>query len=260
MFDKLQAAIRRGPREVRMHGTGTGPDPDPPEVRERFQEELELAERIARRITRSMGRAVQFDDLLSAAREGLLDAARKYDQSRGTSFRAYANVRIRGSVLDSLRRMGPLPYALFGRLGAVEAAASVSEEEAKRVSPNNGFGTEPIDPEKRLNDHLADLATAALLGFGKGACDADMVAAPDGDLNPEEAFAEAESLDRVRQAIEKLPTDYACVIRYYYFENCSLEATAEKLGVSTSWACRVHARAIASLTKLLTNTDEDSFY
>ncbi len=231
------------------------PGPDSPEVLERFHEELSLAGLVAKQIGRALGAAVQFDDLLSAAREGLLDAARKYDTTRGIPFRSYANARIRGSIIDNLRRMGPLPRGVYARLGAIEATTTLSEEEAKRSYRKNGFSTEGVDAEKRLGDHLASLATAALVGFAKNDCDSAMDAVPDGYLNPEEAFAEAELLDQIRQAIKKLPTDYACVIRYYYFENCSLETTAQRLDMSVSWACRVHARAMVMLIKLVKNTD-----
>ncbi len=88
---------------------------------------------------------------------------------------------------------------------------------------------------------------------GRDGIDPATVAIPDHYLNPEEAFAEAELLDRVRQAVEQLPEDYACVIRYYYFENLSLEVIAQKLDISVSWACRVHARAITMLNKFLKN-------
>ena len=101
-----------------MQGEPTPPAVEPPEVLERFNEELGLADIIAKQMVRSTKGAVPFDDLLSAAREGLFDAARKFDASRQVPFRAYANSRIRGSVLDSLRRMGPLPRGLYARLRA----------------------------------------------------------------------------------------------------------------------------------------------
>ncbi len=206
-----------------MQGEPSQPAVDPPEVLERFNAELRLAETIAKHMARSIGGAVPFDDLLSAAREGLFDAARKFDASRQVPFGAYANPRIRGAIVDSLRKMGPLPRNLYARISAHEAVNALSEVEAQTAFRNDNGTTEPAAAEKRLNDHLADLATAAVMGFAKEGSDSEPATEV---LNPEEALLQAELFDRMRQFIDKLPQDYACVIRYYYFENCSLEVTA----------------------------------
>jgi len=238
-----------------MQGEPTPPAVEPPEVLERFNEELDLADIIAKQMVRSTKGAVPFDDLLSAAREGLFDAARKFDASRQVPFRAYANSRIRGSVLDSLRRMGPLPRGLYARLRAHEAVNALSEHEARIAFRDNEAEPEPAAAEERLNDHLADLATAAVIGFSKDGTLA-LADTPADTLDPEEALAQAEFSSKIGQIIETLPRDYACVIRHYYFENCSLEVTAERMKISVSWACRVHARAIATLGKLLKASSE----
>lgn len=249
-FARQPGSIRGPHRASNMQGEPSEPAVDPPEVLERFNAELSLAETIAKHMARSIGGAVPFDDLLSAAREGLFDAARKFDTSRQVPFGAYANSRIRGAIVDSLRKMGPLPRSLYARISAYEAVDALSQVEAQAAFRKNNGAAEPAAAEKRLNDHLADLATAAVMGFAKDSPDSVADAASE-LLNPEEALAQAELFDQMRQLIDKLPQDYACVIRYYYFENRSLEVTAEKMQMSVSWACRVHARAIAALGKLL---------
>ena len=73
---------------------------DESEALRRFEETLELVEIVARQIGRLIGGAVELDDLRSFGREGLLDAARRYDPTRGVPFRAYANYRVRGAIYD----------------------------------------------------------------------------------------------------------------------------------------------------------------
>jgi RNA polymerase sigma factor FliA len=226
----------------------SGEQPDPPEVLERFHQELGLADLVARQISLSLRPAVQFDDALSAAREGLLEAARRFDGKRGTPFRAYANARIRGSIIDHVRKTGPLPRSLYLELCALEAATQLSEEQAKRPRNSRSASTQE-GPEKRLNDHLACLATASILGFSRDCSDTNTDNVPNEELDPEEALLEAELFERVREAVSRLPQDYACIIQMYYFENCSMEVMAGRMNLSVSWTSRLHARAIAMLTE-----------
>ena len=79
------------------------PTADAPDVLARFEGELDLVEIIARQVARTMGSVVELDDLRSFGREGLLDAARKFDGARGVPFRAYANFRVRGAIIDGIR-------------------------------------------------------------------------------------------------------------------------------------------------------------
>jgi RNA polymerase sigma factor FliA len=231
-----------------MSGEQPIQQPDPPEVLERFHQELGLAQLVARQIGSSLGAAVQFDEVLSAAREGLLGAARKFDCNRGSSFRKYANARIRGSIIDHLRKTGPLPRSLYLELGALEAAMLQSEEQAKRPRNSRSAPTKE-GPERRLNDHLACLATASILGFSRDGCDTDTDTVPDELLDPEQALLEAELFEQVREAVRRLPQDYASIIQMYYFENYSMEMMAERMNFSVSWTSRLHARAIAQLTE-----------
>ena len=231
-----------------MSGEQPIQQPDPPEVLDRFHEQLDLARLVAQQISLSLGAAVQFDDVLSAAREGLLDAARRFDGKRGVAFRRYANARIRGSIIDNVRKTGPLSRRLYAQLGALESATQLSEEQAKRPRNSRSASTKE-GPERRLNDHLACLATASMLGFSRDACESATESIADELLDPERVLLEAEFFGQVRAAISRLPQDYACVIQMYYFEDCSMEVMARRMNLSVSWTSRLHANAIAKLTE-----------
>src|SRR5215204_2093142 len=110
----------------------TLPDADSPDVLERFHSQLDLVQIIARQLSRSI-RGVDYDDLLSAGREGLLDAARRFEPARGIPFRAYANFRVRGAIIDGVRQMSALSRRAYERLSALEAATLVSEGEAEHA-------------------------------------------------------------------------------------------------------------------------------
>ena len=103
---------------------------DSTEARERFHACLELVDIVARQIAKRLTFFVELDELLSSGREGLLDAARRYDPSRGVPFRAYANFRVQGAIYDGLRRTAGLPGALSS--GSPPSRPRPSRAKAKR--------------------------------------------------------------------------------------------------------------------------------
>lgn len=219
---------------------------DPPDVLERFHAQLSLVDIIAAQIARSIGKAVEFDDLLSAGREGLLDAARRFDETRGVPFRAFANLRVRGAVIDSIRRQSPLSRKARERLDAHEAAYVVSDGEVGashgQLPPAGG-----VTAEQQFAEQLASMATAAALAMSSKAAGSWPLSSDESET-PEEQLSQAELFDLLRRNIDELHADEAAVIRAYYFESKSFSELAEDLNFSKSWACRLHTRAIQRLT------------
>jgi len=226
---------------------------DSPEVLERFHGALDLVEIIARQVRRSLGAGVELDDLVSYGREGLLDAARRFDPTRGVPFRAYANFRVRGAVVDGVRATARLPRRVHERLRALDGARQVSEgvaEDTLGALPAPGSSA---DAERALTAHLAAMATAMAVGLvaqpGRG--EEGEFTSVDARESPEEAMARAELLAKVQTAIETLPKDEAELVRRHYLEGERFDRVAADLGLSKSWASRLHARAIGRLTKRL---------
>jgi RNA polymerase sigma factor for flagellar operon FliA len=220
---------------------------DSPEVLERFHTTLELVEIIARQVGRGLGSGVELAELLSFGREGLLDAARRFDADRGVPFRAYASFRIRGAIIDGVRTSARLPRRAHERLRAMEAALHFSEGRAEDALTSSGM--KPADAEAALADHLAGMASAMALG---------LVAPREGseaeaDLgeSPEAALARAQLLKRVREAIEELEHAERELVRRHYLEGERFDHVAAELGLSKSWASRLHTRAIGRLSKRL---------
>ncbi|HEX3598093.1 MAG TPA: sigma-70 family RNA polymerase sigma factor [Polyangiaceae bacterium] len=226
---------------------------DSPEVLERFHGALDLVEIIARQVRRSLGAGVELDDLVSYGREGLLDAARRFDAARGVPFRAYANFRVRGAVVDGVRATARLPRRVHERLRALDFAREVSEssaEDALGAPPAPGG---PADAERALATHLAAMATAMAVGLvaeaGRG--DDGELTTVDARDTPEEALGRAELLAKVQDAILTLPKEEAELVRRHYLEGERFDRVATDLGLSKSWASRLHTRAIGRLTKRL---------
>ena len=220
--------------------------PDSPEVLERFHAELSLVEIVAAQIARSIGSSIEFDDLIGAGREGLLDAARRFEPARGVPFRSYANFRVRGAILDGVRQLSLLPRRAYERMAALEAAASVSEGEAEHAFAV-GSALNPSAADDALAEHLSAIAMAAAVGIAREA----RGEASDDDDSPEVALGRAELIQVVRSAIAELSNDEGELVRRHYLEGERLEDIGRDLGMSKSWASRLHTRAVARLAKRL---------
>lgn len=224
---------------------------DAPEVLERFHAALDIVDRIANQTARSLGSSVEKDELLAFGREGLLDAARRFDATRQVPFRAYATYRVRGAMFDGVRKNSRLSRNMHQKLCALEAARATSEGAADvgvKVMTDDDAAVEVA-----FDEHLASLATAVSVSFVvevvRGVNVGREAVAP--EPTAEEAYARAELLQLVAGALDKLHPDESSILRRFYLDGERMEDIAVSMRMHKSWASRIHTRAIARLTKRL---------
>ena len=218
---------------------------DSPEVLQRIATEIELVEMISRQLGRQLGRQIDGEDLRSAGREGLLQASRSFDEAQGVPFRRWANVRIRGAMLDFVRRQSGLPRRVYKRVRALAAAERIHEVSAEE---RPSAAAEAADLQ--LDEQLAKSATAMALGF-LSMRSLDSVDVKDDVESPEEHAARAEMLAVLKREIAKQPDAERTLLERHYFDDMTFEDAAREIGLSKSWASRLHARAIENLGKSL---------
>jgi RNA polymerase sigma factor for flagellar operon FliA len=221
---------------------------DSPDILARFHAELHLVDIVARQLARTIGPAATLDDLVSFGREGLLHASRSFDASRGVPFRRWANLRIKGAMIDGVRTWGNLPRRVYRELRGLEAGdrmlAEYDEEDA--ASP----ATTPEAADARLTSYLAGIATAIAVGT-MVAAPRDNVSPEGRDVTPEDLLGDAEMLARVKEVVAQLPEQERTIVERHYFGGEQLDEAAAALGLSKSWGSRLHARAIESITRAL---------
>ena len=229
------------------------PPEDSKEVLERFHSHMDLVDLIARQLARELGRSAELDDLRAMGHQGLLEAARRFDEGRGVTFRRFANYRVRGAMLDGVRKSAPIPRRAHARIRALEAALLVAETKAEDASSGSLASADPRVSEQKLTEHLADMATAMAVGLlaTPALGDEGEPSAVDTTLSPEEAVAEAELRKIVIDALEELPSEERELVRRHYLEGERFDHVAASLGLSKSWGSRLHTRAVARLTKRL---------
>ncbi len=203
---------------------------------------LDLVERIARQLSRRLGAWLDYDELLSAGREGLFDAARRFEHDRGAPFHAYASVRVRGAMLDSARRMAGLPRRTYAR--AVHAIPLAPAADTGEPGSCSRLKT-PADHRSEAAV-LARAATVTILSTLTALEEARGAAVTQ---DPESALERAQLLALIQSGIRSLRGDEAVLVRRHYFDGERLDDIATSLGITVSWASRILSRAVARLTR-----------
>lgn len=181
-------------------------------------EHLHLVQRVVRRLARRLPRCVATDDLMGAGTLGLIDAVNRYDHSRAASFQAYAEIRIRGAILDYLRVMDWLPRSTRATVKAGTSDAAVVSVEDVR---DDGF----------------DTFVAAL-------------------PLPSSAVERSERKERLAQAIRQLPPRDRELLSLYYVEDLTLKQIGEVMKITESRVCQLHAAAVDRLRRQLADDVE----
>lgn len=228
----------------------------PEERDKRILEFYPLVRMIAARLARRLSGMVELDELTSIGVLGLIEALDRYDPTRGVPFKAFAEIRIRGAMVDSLREADHVPRSVRERLADLEAAQS-----ALRAR----LGREPTGEETAAHLRLTPSAYNALrvrldirrpvslewlLTESSAGTLGDHGTSP--DPTPEEAWLDEETSEEVKAAITRLPRKERAVIRAYYFEEAPLKKIGGELGVTESRISQLRGRALERLQGWLT--------
>lgn len=222
---------------------------DSPEVIARIKECLDLVDMLARSMHAQMGPYAELDDLASFGREALVNAARSWDVDRGVPFRKWAALRIRGALMEAMRSRGPLPKRVYRKLRAMQAAERIYEVVAEEDAAAPVTTAEAAD--ERLAETLASAAAAMAIGFLRVKSGDALDRVRDEDGSPEDLAAESELARILREVIAERPQAEQTLLVRHYFEDVTFEDAAKDLGLSKSWASRLHARAIEGVSRSL---------
>ncbi len=211
---------------------------------DRIREGLTVVDAVAYRLARRLGPHVELEELQGIGRLALVRVNQTYDPARST-FAAYAAYKLKWAIFDEVRRTTHARSAA-ARLNAVMASERHLEQLA---DPDEGGDLSAEGFQSRLTGLLEDQAAALAMGLSTSRADAMSVG--DEPASPEEVTARAEVAESVRGALSELPERERALVERHYYGGEAFEAIAEDLGISKSWASRLHDRAIATLGKAL---------
>jgi RNA polymerase sigma factor for flagellar operon FliA len=214
-------------------------------------EHLPIVRFIARRIHERLPQHVPIEDLYSAGVVGLLDAFGKFDLSKQVKFLSYAQFRIRGAILDSLRTLDWSPRELRRKGRAVEQAIQALIGQFHR-SPTDSEIAQKLDiPLLAFQQLLGDLKGLeignlhAVRSAGSEEEDLIILARPEDD--PLFCYLNGETRDRLTKAINELPERERLVMSLYYYEETTMKEIGLIFGVVESRVSQIHASAVLHL-------------
>ncbi|WP_269777867.1 RNA polymerase sigma factor FliA [Marinimicrobium alkaliphilum] len=217
----------------------------------RVEDYAPLVKRIAHHMMLRMPACVQVDDLIQAGMIGLLEAAQKYDASRGASFETYAGIRIRGAIVDEMRRGDWAPRSVHRNARRIAKAINTVEARSGRDAQDAEVADELGVALDEYFSMIQDANASRLFSyeetFGDDASHVDRGETLTQHANPFEGIQRDALKQSLAQAITQLPERERLVLALYYDEELNLKEIGQVLGVSESRVSQIHSQAAARL-------------
>ena len=214
-----------------------------------IQEHSELVRRIAYHLIARLPATTEVEDLIQSGMMGLLEAARNFDPSRGASFATFAGIRIRGAMIDEVRRHDWTPRSVHQKHRQVTQAINEIENETGRHA-------EPAQVAERLGislddyyDIVRDSAVSKLYSLDESVDDSTQsrrILSEDA-MTPDDAVEVDQFRQEIANEIRRLPEREQLVLSLYYERELNLQEIGAVLGVSESRVCQIHGQALVRL-------------
>jgi RNA polymerase sigma factor FliA len=216
---------------------------------------LKFVEQLARRVAATMPHSIDIGDLVQDGVIGLIDAAHRFDESRGIKFETFAERRIRGAMIDALRK-DAWPRGVRRQRRELEAAREQLRRELGCEPSLAELAAKMGSDEKRLGRTIVRInaiESTSPLASGENLDESTLPAAliPSEPDKPDTAYEKSETKERIRVAIASLPAREQKVIGLYYYQEATMKQIGAEIGVNESRVSQLHARAIRRLRDAL---------
>lgn len=236
--------------------------PGSPAEAELVERHIPLVKNVVGRLAMTLPPHVDGEDLYSAGLTGLLNAVRQYNPRAGTSFETYARLRIRGAVLDELRRMDWVPRSVHTKARKIQGVMNALEQKKGRLTTDAEMARALKVPLAEYQAWLEEIKPATFVCL-----DAAFSNETDDSLSQYESLADQRQEDPfdgtfrrelarvIADRLEELPEMQRKVLALYYFEDMRLREIAEAFGLTESRICQIHAQGILTIKAHLMKFD-----
>lgn len=214
---------------------------------------IPLVKYIASRVILGKTKYIEYDDLLGYGMIGLMDAISKFDYSKGMKFSTYASIRVRGAMIDEIRKNSPITKGAIDKLNRYNEAVESLQRKLFREPSSEEIASELGVTLKDISDVEGYINYISILSLD------DIIFSDDEDIpikgiiedknspSPEKTLEEKEEIEMLEKAIEMLNEKDKMILSLYYYEGLTLKEIGKILEVSESRICQLHSRAIRNL-------------
>ncbi|MBE5890570.1 MAG: FliA/WhiG family RNA polymerase sigma factor [Lachnospiraceae bacterium] len=225
-----------------------------PELREQLIiEYAQLVRLVAGRLSMYLGHNVEYEDLVSYGIFGLIDAIDKFDATKQVKFETYASLRIRGAILDQIRKMDWIPRTVRQRQRKIDEAIKAIEMKTGRTASDEELAAELGLSEDELLSWQSQLKVTNLVSlneFEETGPEPVMDATHNSHFaQPEDVIAENELKEMLVESLSLLTEKERRVIELYYYEDLTLKEISKVLEVSESRVSQLHTKALVKMKK-----------
>lgn len=228
------------------------------DVREQIvKSNIPLVKYIASRVIIGKTKYVQYEDLISYGMLGLMDALGKYDATKGMKFSSYAAIRIKGAMIDELRKISPISKGAMDKLNRYNEAIERLQKLLYREPSNHEIAKElgitigeVADIENNIN-YISVVSLEDLIFSDEDEMPLSGTIKDDRSPSPEKALEEKEQIEYLSLGLDNLKEKDKMVLTLYYYEGLTLKEIGRILNVSESRVCQLHSRALVNLRKAL---------
>ncbi len=233
-----------GSDRLMLYGAAQGSSPE--QLIDRY---APLVKRIAHHLQARLPASVQIDDLIQAGLIGLLEASRNYDASKGASFETYAGIRIRGAMIDEVRRGDWAPRSVHRNSRRIQEAMTRLQKRLGRDASDQELAAELGVSTDELREMTQDSLSTRLFSYDDlgGEDERPDEHIPSDSPSPAQGVQADAMRRQLAQAIATLPERERLVLALYYDEELNLKEIGLVLGVSESRVSQIHSQAALRL-------------
>ena len=215
-----------------------------------------LVKLVAGRLSMYLGFNVEYDDLVGYGIFGLIDAIDKFDLMKDVKFETYASLRIRGAILDQIRKMDWIPRTIRQRQKKIDAAIKEIEKDGGHVATDAEIAAKMEISEDEYQNWQNQMKVTGVVSLNEFMEQGSDIPEDSNNLsssftNPEEAIEKDELKKMLAESLELLTDKEKKVILLYYYEELTLKEISEVLEVSESRVSQLHTRALQKMRQKL---------